>query len=96
MVVEASAVVPRYDDDRISPVFALCDGIDDFRKIRLGYLMVGAPAPWMIIVSDIVLLAGRIVCKDRVGRLQSVRIRVAALDPENALVREVAVLDVRD
>ena len=31
MIVEASAVVPGYDDDRVFPVFALRDGVDDSR-----------------------------------------------------------------
>ena len=90
MVVHAATVVPRNDDDRIVPVLAVRDGVDYLCQIGFGYLMIGAAAPRMIVVADVVLLAVRILRENRVGRRQAVLVGVSAFDPEHARRRQLA------
>src|SRR5580700_4079853 len=96
MVVEAATVVPRDDDDRIFPILAFRDGIDNLREVGLCYLMIRAAAPGMIVVTDVIFLPGRIAGKDLIGGHQTIRVLVTALYPEDARRRKLPFLDVGD
>ena len=87
VVVEAFGVVPRDEDQRVVPVFALGDRVDDFGDHRLGDLRVRVAR--MVVVAVEIGLHVRAL----VGWFESEWIFVPALDEDDAAIAERSVLD---